>query len=39
MECWDWSHWVALVVWTWVWHNWAGEAWHNVWAWVTQWWK
>ena len=39
MECWDWSHWVVLAVWTWVWHNWAGKAWHNVWAWATQWWK
>ncbi len=39
MECWDWSHWAVLAVWTWVWHNWLGEMWHNVWAWATQWWK
>jgi hypothetical protein len=36
---WNWEHWVALVVWTWVWHSWAGEVWHNVWSWVKGWWS
>lgn len=36
---WNFEHWVVLVVWTWIWHNWAGEAWHEVWSWVSQWWK
>jgi hypothetical protein len=36
---WNWEHWVALVVWTWVWHNWVSHVWSNVWAWATQWWK
>jgi hypothetical protein len=35
---WDWQHWVALAVWTWVWEKWVSHHWHNVWAWVTGWW-
>jgi len=34
----SWEHWVALVVWTWVWHNWLGQVWHDVWAWAKGWW-
>ena len=34
-----WEHWVALVVWTWVWHNFVGELWSELWSWATQWWK
>jgi hypothetical protein len=36
---WDWQHWVALAVWTWVWEKWVSHHWYNVWAWATQWWN
>ena len=39
MECWDWSHWAALIVWTYVWHNWLSAWWSELWSWATAWWK
>ena len=36
---WNWEHWVALVVWTWVWDNFVSELWSELWAWATKWWK
>ena len=35
---WDWQHWVALLVWTWVWDNWVRYIWHDVWEWAKGWW-
>jgi hypothetical protein len=28
---WDWQHWVALAVWTWVWDKWVSHHLHNLW--------
>jgi len=35
---WNWEHWAALVVWTWVWENWVSHHWHDVWTWMKSWW-